>query len=204
MRRLTNLVLLKLAQNTLTGCLPVGLSDVADNDLSLLELPECAPLTNPDRLVLELFYRATNGPNWEFTGTWMTDVPLEDWLGVDTDAQGRVTALELDHRELTGIIPAELGDLEQLESLRFAESEFTGTIPVEIGDLQLLFSLHLQDNQLTGSIPMELGELPLLDWVYLSGNMLTGCIPAKLNEVTNSDLAQLNLPECPAPEPELE
>ena len=103
LRRLTNLVLLKLAQNTLTGCLPVGLSDVADNDLSLLELPECALSTDPDRLVLELFYRATNGPNWEFTATWMTDVPLEDWLGVDTDAQGRVTALELwITRELTG------------------------------------------------------------------------------------------------------
>ena len=50
---------------------------------------------------------------------------------------------------------------------------------------------------------MELGELPLLEWVYLTGNMLTGCIPAKLNEVTNGDLAQLNLPECSAPEPEV-
>ena len=59
----------------------------------------------------------------------MTDVPLEDWLGVDTDAQGRVTRLSLGQRGLTGTIPAELADLEQLESLSYRTTNLPGIFP---------------------------------------------------------------------------
>ena len=40
---LTNLKVLHLSGNTITGCIPQGLADIADNDLSELNLEDCPP-----------------------------------------------------------------------------------------------------------------------------------------------------------------
>ena len=42
---LENLVHLFLSGNQLSGCIPEELRDVANNDLSLLNLPDCTPAT---------------------------------------------------------------------------------------------------------------------------------------------------------------
>ena len=54
-----------------------------------------------DRIALGAFYRATGGPNWKNSDNWLTDAPLGDWYGVQTDSAGRVVTLEL-VGELTG------------------------------------------------------------------------------------------------------
>ena len=41
--------------------------------------------SNPDRAALLALYEATNGPNWVNRDNWLTDAPLGDWYGVDTD-----------------------------------------------------------------------------------------------------------------------
>ena len=41
----------------------------------------------------------------------------------------------------------------------------------------------------------------VLTWLYLSGNQLTGCIPEGLRDIAESDLRQLNLPDCGAATP---
>ena len=41
----------------------------------------------------------------------------------------------------------------------------------------------------------------MLTWLYLSGNQLTGCIPEGLRDIAESDLRQLNLPDCGAATP---
>ena len=61
--------------------------------------------------------------------------------------------------------------------------------------------LSLQGNQLTGSIPAQLGDVAELEWLYLAQNPLTGCIPIALNALTNTDLSDLGLAECPADPP---
>ena len=43
--RLSNLTRLRLYSNQLTGCIPEGLRDIADNDLALLNLPDCGAAT---------------------------------------------------------------------------------------------------------------------------------------------------------------
>ncbi|MDE0357747.1 MAG: putative Ig domain-containing protein [Gammaproteobacteria bacterium] len=62
-----------------------------------------------DRDALVALYNATDGPNWIFNSNWLTDAPLGDWYGVDTDASGRVVQLNLRFAQLTGAIPPELG-----------------------------------------------------------------------------------------------
>ena len=55
--------------------------------------PGVEPMT--DREVLEAFYHATGGPEWNNRTNWLSEAPLSDWFGVKTDGSGRVTRLAL-------------------------------------------------------------------------------------------------------------
>ena len=79
-----------------------------------------------DREALVALYNSTDGPNWDDAQNWLSDRPLREWNGVDTE-QGRVTYLWLTYQELNGEIPKELGSLTKLrgltrESLRYRPS----------------------------------------------------------------------------------
>ena len=59
---------------------------------------------------------------------------------------------QLEH-SLTGSIPAEIGNLSNLERLGLPNNQLTGGIPAELGRLSNLRSLYIGPNQLTGEIP---------------------------------------------------
>ena len=48
-----------------------------------------------DRGALVALYEATDGPNWVNNDNWLTDAPLGEWYGVETDSSGRVVRIEL-------------------------------------------------------------------------------------------------------------
>ncbi len=48
-----------------------------------------------DREILVTFYNALDGPNWEDSGNWLTEAPLGEWSGVQTDDNGRVIYLQM-------------------------------------------------------------------------------------------------------------
>ncbi len=156
-----------------------------------------------DREVLVALYNATGGPNWRDNTNWLTDKPLGEWYGVDTDASGRVVRLDLagewdsDDGEyvshgLSGPIPPELGDLANLESLYLWGNELTGSIPPQLGNLSNLDTLVVYANSLTGAIPPELGDLSNLVLLNLSSNPLTGTIPPELGNLSNLEVLWLN------------
>ena len=187
---LANLRWLFLNDNQLTGCIPEGLRNVANNDFSSLGLPFCMPSASAgdaasDRAALVAFYNATGGANWSNNRKWLSNAPMGEWHGVTTDSDGRVTHLDLYRNQLTGAIPAELGNLTNLELLSLYDNQLTGEIPAELGNLTNLEVLALYDNQLTGEIPAELGSLTNVELLGLGGNRLTGEIPAELGSLTN-------------------
>ena len=177
---------------TVTATDPGGLS--ATQTIAVTVNASAGPKN--DREVLEVLYDSTGGESWTNRNNWKTSAPLGEWYGVTTDTAGRVTELDLGGNELTGPIPAALGDLELLQDLNLADrwdptsqqwftNALIGPIPDELGRLDHLRQLSLGDNALTGRIPDALGNLTNLEWLGLRGNELTGSIPSSLGRLSN-------------------
>ena len=175
---------------------------------------------NPDRAALVALYNATDGPNWAKSENWLTDAPLRNWYGVDTDADGRVVRLDLRKSPwapqglwgpippeignlthlttldlsgnigLSGPIPPEFGNLTNLTEFSFSWTELT-SLPSTVGRLARLERLEAQKSRLTGPIPPELGNLANLATLDLQRNRLSGPIPPELGNLTR--LARLDL-----------
>ena len=146
-----------------------------------------------DREALVAFYNATNGDNWTNNTDWLTDEHIYGWYGVTVNVDESVTRLTLEENNLTGEMPAELGDLSGLESLNLWNNQLTGEIPAELSNLTQLRALDIGRNQLTGPIPSELGEASNLEELWLDRNQITGEIPADLANLSN--LIVLNIAE---------
>ena len=121
---------------------------VPDRNASIpTEMPASA---ETDREALVALYNATDGENWNRSDNWLSDAPLGEWYGVDTNNDGRVTVLNLSRTNLSGEIPAELGNLFKLERLSLTVNELSGEIPPELGRLSNLIRLHLGGTELSG------------------------------------------------------
>ena len=140
-------------------------------------------LTERDALIA--LYNSTDGANWKINTGWLGAAGTEcDWYGI-TCSGGSISQILLSNNFLTRSIPAELGNLTNLERLYLHNNSLAGSIPAELGDLTNLTHLYLYNNALTGSIPAELGDLTNLVYLYLYFNSLSGSIPAELGNLTN-------------------
>ena len=187
--RLTNLDELHLASplvRPLTGCIPQELLEVPVNDLSGQFAPVCREIrgnASSDRVALVALYNATDGANWVNSHNWLSDAPISEWYGVETDADGRVIRLRLGNNQLTGALPAQLGELTSLGVLQLHSNSLTGPIPAELGNLTSLTVLHLGGSQLSGPIPPEIGNLTGLLVLDISNNQLRGPIPPEMGKL---------------------
>ena len=171
---------------------------------------DCAPLS--EREVLAKLYEAADGRNWVNNENWLTDAPLGEWYGVETDASGRVVSLDLPgrwdpdaqrlvHHGLSGSIPPELASLADLKRLDLSWNVLSGPIPPELGTLANLVELILDYNDLTGRVPPELGNLSNLMRLHLIGNDISGTIPPELGELANLTWLTLGWNELSGPVP---
>ena len=133
-----------------------------------------------DRQALEALYDATGGARWTRRTNWKTSAPLDEWYGVETDSSGRVVRLEVDRNNLSGTIPAALGNLTQLERLDLSRNDLTGTVPPELGNLTLLERLYISWNRLRGALPESLTNLRQMRifWFHENGGLCLLSSPA--------------------------
>ena len=212
---LSALTTLRIAGNTLSGPLPLSLTQLALRDIDYADTGLCAPVdggfsewlnavpshegtglecaARDDRAVLEALYRALDGPNWTRADGWLTDSSLDAWHGVRVDGEGRVVGLRLVSNNLSGRMPAALGNLSRLRQLDLVDNAIAGPIPAAIGNLSRLEDLRLTFNPLTGEIPAEIGKLSNLKALNLASTYgLGGSIPAELGELGQLEELHLN------------
>ena len=168
----------------------VALQDFAGNDVAsftreAVNNSTAVPVPAlPDRAALEALYDATGGVGWTNSTNWRTSAPLREWYGVTTDTAGGVTELALNNNGLIGSLPPVLEDLVSLEELYLWGNELTGPVPAWLGNMPRLRRLNLGGNALTGAIPGALARLTNLEELYLWGNELTGSVPAWLRNLS--------------------
>ncbi|CAL5364951.1 unnamed protein product [Camellia sinensis] len=94
-----------------------------------------------------------------------------------------------------------------LKSIDLSGNNLAGKIPKQVGSLAGLVLLNLSRNNLTGNIIQEVGQMKMLESLDLSTNELSGAILvglADLNFLRNPELCELPLPKCPGKEIVLE
>ena len=138
----------------------------------------------PDRDELVEFHGDTGGASWDDDTNWLSHEPLDDWYGVATGTDDRVTGLELSHNGLSGEIPAVIGDLTELQVLDLGDNGLRGKIPAALESLTKLRELKLFRNGLSGEIPAEVGDLSALERLDLGENGLSGEIPTALGSLS--------------------
>ena len=108
------------------------------------------------------------------------------------NTNGCVNSINLTGRGLTGTLPVDIRNLQNLESLVLTNNDLTGNIPEELNNLNQLRFLDLGNNLFSGSIPRSLGSIQSLEkiWIYSNSN-LTGGIPKELGNL--SKLQELHL-----------
>lgn len=112
-----------------------------------------------DRGVLTSFYETTGGGQWKNNTNWGTDKPLDQWHGITTDAEGKVTKIELSGNNLSGkVIDYSIDLLENLEKLDLSHNRLTGVTP-RIGNSKTLRYFDISYNLINSTVPEEFVNL---------------------------------------------
>lgn len=136
-----------------------------------------------DSLILATLYNTTDGANW--TNRWNLNAPMDDWYGVILNETGCLDTLNLNINNMTGTLPAELGNLSQPRGLHFGRNNLEGEIPAELGNLISLVGLNLATNNFTGSVPEGIYGLTNLTFLAFTENPLSGPLSPQIGNLVN-------------------
>ena len=195
---LINLERLYINDNDLTGVLPSEISNL--NNLTILDVSnnQLTGLIPDDVCNMNINWNATN-PNLThnqfcppypacITNQLVFPQYCENMVCPESEVglwgwcynKEETTIMQLSSKDIYGEIPAEIGELENLERLDLRYNQLSGEIPPEIGNLTNLLYLQLNHNQLTGEIPPEIGNLINLQILMLNENSLSGQLPESM------------------------
>ena len=175
---LNNLIVLELDNNNFSGNIPdnyCDLPNVVQIDLRNNNLcppyPDC--LADSENRIVPQYCENMVCPESE-VGLWGWCYNKEE-----------TTILRFYSKDISGEIPAGIGEFENLERLDLRYNQLSGEIPPEIGNLTNLLYLQLNHNQLTGEIPPEIGNLINLQILMLNDNSLSGQLPESMANLVN-------------------
>ena len=115
-----------------------------------------------ERLALTSVHDLTGGPSWANRTAWGTDAPLGDWHGVATEG-GRVVEVALPGNGLSGPLPGEIANLNELAAVDLTGNDLSGAFPGAIALLHDLAELRVGRNTgLEGALPFDLRRLKRL------------------------------------------
>ena len=143
-----------------------------------------------DRAALMKIYETMNGIKWQGPGSenWFSDKPIGEWEGVEINDKGRVIRINIYAWNVSGVIPAEIGELTELEVLDVtsenSDLDIDIVIPTEIVKLTKLKTLSLTDiKQMCPDVynKMVLPDLtPFVNLEVLTIKGFSGAIPENI------------------------
>ncbi|THU70575.1 hypothetical protein C4D60_Mb08t26430 [Musa balbisiana] len=108
-----------------------------------------------------------------YTGVFCSPLPSDPNLTV-------VAGVDLNHGDLAGYLPHQLGLLADLALLHINSNRFCGTLPRSLRRLALLHELDVSNNRLAGPFPDVVLRLPSLRYLDLRFNEFEGAVPPEL------------------------
>ncbi len=148
-----------------------------------------------DRRVLEDMLDTADLDN-VLTDWGRPDVPLEDWWGVGTNADGRVTHLNLSGVGLRGRLPSSFSDLSELREAHLggegsnSANQLTA-LPGDLDRLAKLRVLDLSDNPIDAPLPPAWSRLHNLKSLNLQGTKYHGQLPSAWATLFNLEVLNL-------------
>ncbi|TVU34360.1 hypothetical protein EJB05_16192, partial [Eragrostis curvula] len=136
-------------------------------------------------VALQAWKRAILSDPYNVTGTWSgPDVcayhgvfcapsPSDPYLTV-------VASVDLNHADIAGHLPEELGLLADLAVLHLNSNRFCGLVPRSLEKLHLLHELDLSNNRFVGGFPDVVLRMPSLKYLDLRFNEFEGTVPPEL------------------------
>lgn len=184
---------------------PFNFSDSPEN-MALVWLTEadnlhlCPESLNLEqRFFLAAMYFHLNGETWanctvqECSGfPFLSAVSECSWDGIVCTNGGRVKEIHLNGRNVTGVLPEEIGLLDSLEVIAMDDNGLMGPIPKSLGSLSKLSVVDLDNNALTGPIPDTLFNASMIKVIDLDTNQLTGTVSDRVGELTHLYFLQLD------------
>ncbi|RRT55288.1 hypothetical protein B296_00010432, partial [Ensete ventricosum] len=114
------------------------------------------------------------GPNvCIYRGVYCAPLPCNHSLNV-------VAGIDLNHADIAGYLPEELGLLTDLALFHINSNRFCGTVPHKFRNLGRLFEIDLSNNRFAGKFPRVLLDLPSLKFLDIRFNEFEGAVPREL------------------------
>lgn len=136
-------------------------------------------------IALQAWKRAIQSDPNNFTTNWIGP-SVCNYTGVYCapslkDNKTRVVAgIDLNHGDIAGSLPDELGLLTDLALIHLNSNRFCGVVPATLSNLSLLYELDLSNNRLVGPFPAVVLSLPTLNYLDLRYNNFEGAVPPQL------------------------
>ncbi|KAM0973822.1 hypothetical protein ACFX2C_017097 [Malus domestica] len=134
---------------------------------------------------LQAWKRAMVSDPWDQTSNWVGSDVCK-YTGVfcaqapDDPSVQTVAGIDLNHADIAGFLPEELGLLLDIALFHINSNRFCGKVPKSFNKLKLLFELDLSNNRFAGEFPDVVLQLPALKFLDLRFNEFEGKVPKEL------------------------
>ncbi|XP_023754901.1 receptor-like protein EIX1 [Lactuca sativa] len=186
---LSGLYVLMLRSNNFSGSIPLQLCQLAS--LQILDLsvnhfhgriPSC--LSNLTIMVQQGFSQLQNldPDDILIRYSYNVDHVMIQWQGTEREFirsnMKLLRSIDLSSNNLTGEIPYQITNLDELIALNLSKNALLGKIPWKMGQMKNLLILDLSRNKFSGEIPSSMSQMTLLSYLDVSCNNLSGRIPS--------------------------
>uniref|UniRef100_A0A7N0T4B7 Cell wall hydroxyproline-rich glycoprotein n=1 Tax=Kalanchoe fedtschenkoi TaxID=63787 RepID=A0A7N0T4B7_KALFE len=101
---------------------------------------------------------------------------------LDDESLQVVAGIDLNHADIAGHLPAELGLLSDMALFHINSNRFCGIIPKSFSKLKLMHEFDVSNNRFVGPFPSVVLSMPALQYLDLRFNDFEGALPPELFE----------------------